>query len=304
MLDALTDILERVRLRGTVFSVAELDAPWAVESGVLATGIFHAVVRGACWLRTDGDDPLHLGSGDLVLVPFGDNHVMADRPHRKPGSVGFSGTADDRGLGLLTVAGDGPRTTLLCGTVEFEAGPMYPGLSTLPRVITVPREAGRGWVQRCIEQMHEEVTGAAPGSDTVVARLTEVLIVHGLRYYIAHLTPGDGGLMRALSDPVIGAALSHIHSDPARPWTLAALAGEVGLSRSSFFARFRRLVGETPGEYITRWRMVVAARILREEEATVASTARLVGYATEAAFSNAFLRTVGIRPGAYRKTMG
>ncbi len=301
MFDALTDILERVRLSGSVFSVAELDAPWAVESGVIGTGIFHAVVRGACWLRTDGGEPVHLASGDLVLLPFGDNHVMADRPHRKPGSVGFTGTADDRGLGLLKVAGDGPRTTLLCGTVEFEAGPLHPGLSTLPGVITVPREAGRGWVQRCIEQMHEELTDAAPGSDAVVNRLSEVLIIHGLRHHIGHLSGGEAGLMRALADPVIGAALSRVHADPARAWTVSSLAGEVGLSRSSFIARFRRLVGETPGQYITRWRMYVAARILREEEATVASTARLVGYATEAAFSNAFLRTVGTRPGAYRK---
>lgn len=300
MTDALTDILKSVRMKGSVFSRAELDAPWAVESGELSFGIFHAVVRGSCWVRPEGVDPIHLERGDVVLLPFGDNHVISDRSDGQPGAVGFEGSTDERGMGRLTIEGDGPHTTLLCGTVDFEPDSIHPTLSQLPAAIHVNGAAG--FVETCIQLMATEVAGPDAGSETVIARLTDVIIVYALREYLKNLAPGEGGWIGALSDPHISQALALIHTEPAHSWTAAELARHAGMSRSSFFDRFRELVGETPGQYLTRWRVHIAARLLREEGRSVATAGRMVGYATEAAFSNAFLRLTGVRPGAYRRT--
>ena len=135
-----------------------------------------------------------------------------------------------------------------------------------------------------------------------MARLTDVLVIYIIRSFIDSLPDGEAGWLAALRDPVLADALGLIHGSPEAAWTVDELARHVGLSRSAFFARFRDRVGETPAEYITRWRMHAATRLLREDRLSVAATARRVGYRTEAAFSNAFLRVMGVRPGAYKRT--
>ena len=136
---------------------------------------------------------------------------------------------------------------------------------------------------------------------TVVARLTDVLIVYALRKYITELPDSEVGWLAALRDPAIRDALGLIHRHPERAWTAEQLAQSVGMSRSSFFGRFKDLVGDTPGEYLTRWRVYLATRMLRDERLSVAATAKRVGYGTEASFSNAFVRVMGVRPGAYKR---
>ncbi len=304
MVDALTAILKTVRMTGSVFSRAELGAPWAVESGQLGFGIFHAVVRGSCWMRVEGGDPFHLERGDIVLVPSGANHILSDVSDGRPGRVGFEGAVDEDGMGRLTIEGDGPHTSLLCGTVEFDSDPIHPTLSQLPEVIHVGGAGSEAasFVETCIRLIAGEIAGGGQGSETVVARLTDVIIVYALREYLGNLEPGHGGWLGALGDPHISRALALIHTDPTHLWTIAELARNVGMSRSNFFARFRDLVGETPGQYLTRWRVHLAARLLRQGDKSVATAGRAVGYATEAAFSNAFLRMTGMRPGAYRRS--
>lgn len=304
MVDALTAILKAIRMTGSIFSRAELGAPWAVESGPLGFGIFHAVVRGSCWMRLDGAEPFHLERGDIVLVPSGANHILSDVQFGKPERLGFEGAVGDDGMGRLTIESDGPHTSLLCGTVEFETGLIHPTLSQLPKVIHVSgtQSGASSLVETCIQLISAEIAIGGHGSETVVARLTDVIVVCALREYLNNLEPGHDGWLGALSSPHISKALARIHTDPAHPWTVAELARHAGMSRSRFFARFRELVGETPGQYLTRWRVDLAARLLREEDKSVAAAGRLVGYATEAAFSNAFLRHTGVRPGAYRRS--
>lgn len=304
MSDALTDILASVRMEGSIFSRASLAAPWGVESGDLGSGIFHAVVRGRAYARlAEGGVPVVLERGDIVLMPHGDNHVMTDEPDRPTRLIGELTTVDANGMGHLVVDGDGARTSLICGAVRFDGGEAHPVFSMLPRLIHVRDRTGTmsRVVESLVELIAAEVDDHAPGSETVVARLTDVLVIYALRDHIQQLAPGEAGWLGALQDPQIRHALGLMHAEPARSWTAHDLATEVGLSRSAFFSRFKGLVGETPTQYLTRWRVHLASRMLREEGTSVSAVARRVGYATDAAFSNAFNRVMGIRPGAYRR---
>jgi len=304
MADALTDILDSVRMQGSIFSRASLAAPWGVESGEMGTAIFHAVVRGRAHVRlADGGDPVVLERGDVVMMPFGHNHLMTSAAHQPTRMIGDLTTVDERGMGHLVVEGDGAHTSLICGTVAFDGGEAHPVFSMLPPLIRVRDTDGSmsRVVEALVELIAAEVDEDVPGSETVVARLTDVLVIYVLRDYIRRLPADAVGWLGALRDPEIRGALGLIHTRPDRAWTATELAAAVGVSRSAFFARFKELVGETPGQYLTRWRVHLATRLLREERASVTAVARRVGYATDAAFSNAFVRVMGVRPGAYKK---
>jgi AraC-like DNA-binding protein len=305
MADALTDILQSVRMEGSVFSRAELTAPFGVESGRLPWGVFHAVVSGRAWARlAEGGDPVELERGDVVVFPFGDNHFITDVPDRPTRHIGLLSSVDDRGMGHLVVDGGGAAASLICGSIIFEQGGAHPVFSLLPPVIHVRDADGRisKVVSTLVGLIAVEVDQPVAGSDTVVARLTDVLVVYLLRDYIDALENGEGGWLGGLRDPHITEALALIHGHPEREWTAQSLASAAGLSRSVFFSRFKALIGETPAEYLTRWRIHLATRMLREENCSVAVAASRVGYSTEAAFSNAFVRVMGIRPGAFRRS--
>lgn len=304
MADPLSGVLDAVRMRGSVFSRASLCAPFGVSSGRTDSGIFHAVVEGSLVAQlADGSATAQLAAGDLVLFPFGDDHLILDAPGSPHRPIGMLTTVDEDGMGDLVVEGTGPVTSLLCGTVDFDAEGAHPLFSLLPRMVVV-RDLDPELVhavRTLVDLIAAEVHAPTSGSGTLVARLTDALMVNVLRAYIAGLEPGDGGWLGALGDPVLQRALGLIHDRPAEPWTVEELAASVGLSRSAFFERFKRGVGESPAEYLTRWRIHVATRLLAEEGHSVAAAARRVGYATEAGFSNAFLRVMGMRPGAYRR---
>ena len=304
MSDALTDILRSVQMEGSVFSRAALSAPFGVESGVMSSGIFHAVVRGHPWVRLEtGGEPIELEPGDVVMFPFGDNHLITDAPDSPYRPIGLLTAVDDRGMGHLVVDGGGSSTSLICGTVTFDRGEAHPVFSMLPAMIRVHDLDGQisGVLESLISLIVAEVDNPVPGSEIVVARLTDVLIVYVLRAYIGELSPGDGGWLGALKDPAVREAIGLMHRNPEYQWTARELAEGAGLSRSAFFARFRETVGETPAEYLTRWRIHLSTKLLRDDDYSVAAAGRQVGYSTEAAFSNAFLRVMGVRPGAYRK---
>lgn len=305
MTDALTDILQSVRMEGSVFSRAELTAPYGVESGPLPHGVFHAVTSGRAWAKlAEGGDPIALERGDIVVFPFGDNHFITDAPGRPTRHIGLLTSVDDRGMGHLVVDGGGNTTSLICGSIRFEQGGAHPMFSLLPPVIHVRDVDGRmsDIVETLVGLIATEVDQPVAGSETVVARLTDVLLVLLLRDYIERLAEGAGGWLGALRDPHISEALARVHRHPGEAWTAQTLASIAGLSRSAFYSRFKELVGETPAEYLTRWRIHLSTRMLREEKCSVAIAARRVGYGTEAAFSNAFVRVMGVRPGAYRRS--
>ena len=291
-------------MQGSIFSRASLSAPWGVETGELGRGIFHAVVRGRAFARlASGGEPVVLERGDVVLMPFGDNHLMMDEPARPTRLLRDLSTVDADGMGHLVVEGEGAHTSLICGEVTFDGGEAHPVFSMLPPLIRVRDVDGSmsSVVETLIELIAAEVDDHGPGADAVVARLTDVLMVYVLRDYISRLPEDEVGWLGALRDPQIRQALGLIHARPEAQWTVDQLAAAVGLSRSSFFGRFKDLVGEPPLRYLTRWRIHVASRMLRYGDASVSTAGRRVGYSTDAAFSNAFKRVMGVRPGAYRR---
>ena len=306
MADALTDILRSIRMTGSVFSRAALSAPWGVESGRSHTGVFHSVVTGNMWATlADGSGaPVHLERGDVVLFPFGDNHYLGDSVDVQTRPIGLLSSVDENGMGHLVIDGGGASTSIICGTVEFDEGEAHPVFSMLPRMLCVRDRTGRasGVVTTIVDLISEEVDQPGAGTETIVARLTDVLIVYLLRDYIEQLEPGSGGWLGGLRDPGIRTVLGHMHRTPERDWSATDLANAAGMSRSSFFARFRETVGETPSEYLTRWRVHAAAQLLRDERYSVARAAHEVGYRTEAGLSNAFVRIMGVRPGAYKRS--
>ena len=303
--DPLAAALRALRMQGSLFSQAELAAPFGVRSGSLPFGVFHAVVRGRCVLRTPELDPataIELAAGDLVYLPNGADHIIADTAwQRAAPRSSFPIRRGPLGMDLLSVPGDGPTTELLCGRVVLDQDAVHPVVHLLPDVLHVSQHSsGVGAaVPTIISLIAAELSGGGAGAAATVARLTDVLVVHMIRHHVEQLSEADTGWLQAMSDPLISQAIGLIHNSPSEPWTAAGLAREVGLSRSAFFSRFRRLVGEGPIEYLTRWRMHVAGHHLRDGK-TVASAAMAVGYSSEASFSDAYLRTTGTRPGAVR----
>lgn len=303
MHDALADVLTTIRLRSAVFCRADVTAPWGVSTKGLDGGIFHAVLSGHCTSMVGSAPPIALSPGDVILLPHGDAHVMADRPGRRAVPIrGLVRSSDDGGVASLCTGGGGERTVLVCGRFDFERRAPHPLLSLLPRAIHLRASDPplAHWLAPTVRLIASEIEHRAPGGSTIVTRLTDVLVVHAIR---AAIEAGhtEGGWLGALRDSRIGRALDLVHGAPREPWTVDSLAEKVGMSRSSFFERFTALVGEPPAQYVARWRMHLAARWLREESASVAEIADRVGYASEAAFSKAFKRLVGAPPSDYRR---
>ncbi len=297
-MDFLSRVLEVAEVRGSIFCRAELGAPWGVSTRGMEGAVFHVIVRGSAHLLVEGERPVSLRSGDLVVLPHGSPHVLADQPDTRPAHIAtLPTTVGPDGLPCVTHGGDGPRTSIVCGSFRFseEAGECLRPL--LPTVLHVAGGSAAGWLDTTLRVLADELDGARPGSQLLVSRLADMLFVQVLRAWAA--TSG-GGWLGALTDPHLARALSAIHGEPASPWTAASLARRAGLSRSAFYTRFQDRVGEAPSAYLTRWRMLLARRALRGG-AGLAEIADRVGYGSEAAFSRAFKRQVGMPPSAWRR---
>lgn len=302
-MDALRDLLESAHLSGGVYFRCELRAPWGMQVPRTRTAEFHIVVRGQCWLRIPGRaSPVALRAGDLAVCMHGDAHALLDRPNGKalPAEVVLQGQNLER-YGPVKFGGDGPAATVLCGYFRFDRDSRNPIIDALPRFLLVQGGgAGTAALQSVIDLMTEEARAARPGAEVVVNRLCDVLFVHILRAYLEQ-HPDSGGLLAALADVHIGAALDLIHRHPEQRWSLGLLARQVGMSRSALAARFHALVGKPPMQYLTDWRMETARRLLAEGQLPQAAIAERVGYGSEAAFSKGFKRLLGVAPGAYRR---
>ena len=327
--DTLSDLLRAVRLRGAVFYYLDGATPWVAEApaareiipailpGVEHMIEFHGIVRGSCWGAMVGEPPVRLEAGDLILFPQGDAHVMSSAPGmRGPGtdtSFFFSPRPAQlpyalslQGAEVTTAQPNGggrDRATVACGFLGFDAKPFNPLLAALPRVLHVPgRTLGPGsWVSTFLHAVVEEANQKRPGGEAVLERMSEMLFVEVLRRYIDSLPPEQTGWLAGMRDPAVGRALALLHERPGDPWTLEKLSEEAGLSRSSLHERFVHFIGQPPMQYLTRWRMQVAAGLLRDTNAKLVEISLDVGYESEAAFSRAFKREVGVAPGAWRR---
>jgi len=303
--DPLGEALHVLRMSGAFYSRCEFSAPWGLVLPAFPDSMmFHIVTAGACWLEVSGAEPRLTRQGDLALVPHGEGHRLVSEPGI-PGVKLFDmprELATER-YEILRHGGGGVETRLICGTLRFDHPTGRHPVNVLPKIIIV--EAGSSsemeWIASTLRFIAAEARELRPGGDTVITRLADILVIQAIRSWIEQDPAAQTGWLGALRDGQIGTAIAQIHRDPARGWTVANLAAECAMSRSAFAARFTELVGEPPMHYVARWRMHAALTWLKEDDATVGELAERLGYQSEAAFSRAFKRFVGVSPGAVRR---
>jgi AraC-like DNA-binding protein len=265
--------------------------------------MFHVVTSGRCWLEVDGEATC-LQPGDLALLPHGEGHVLASEPGARAAALfDLPREQVSERYEILRHGGGGALTAMVCGAVRFDHPAAHRLIALLPRVLRIDTWASpqTEWIQSTLRFMAAEAQALRPGGDAVITRLSDILVIQAIRSWIESDPGAQTGWLRALKDEQLGRTLSLIHRDPAREWTVAALASEAAMSRSAFAARFTEVVGEPAMQYVTRWRMHMALTWLREGDVTIADLADRLGYRSEAAFSRAFKRFNGVSPGAAKR---
>ena len=299
-MDILGEVLDRVRLGGTLLFHYELGHPWSLALPACSDAVFHYLSRGSATLAPEQGQELRMTEGDFVVLTRGEAHVIysdrrtrpfpirdLDRPPAHLGVVRHGGSAQ-------------PFSTMICGHFTLSRPLRGSVLELLPRVLHLKPTADGDWLEAVLRRMVNESALERPGQRVALSRMTEVLFVEVLRSWIKSLGPGEGGWVGAMADPQIGPALRSIHEQPDRPWTLRELGHSVGLGRSAFSARFTRLVGQPMHRYLIARRMAEAAFLLESSDDGIARIATRVGYETAAAFSKLFHRYHGVSPGRYR----
>jgi AraC-like DNA-binding protein len=317
--DPLSDVLKTVRLTGATFFDVVARGPWAAEQPSPKTVLpkllpgaghlisYHVVTEGRCFGSIIGGEPVPVEAGEVIVFTRGDAHVMASDPGMRaelpnPASMYEAGAALQPFF--ATMGEEGPVTTkLVCGFLACDAWPFNPLFDNLPPVIKVG--AGPGgesrWLSQFIHVATHETADRRAGGESVLARLSELMFIEVIRRHLANLPDAQIGWLAGLRDPFVSKALSLMHSKPAHNWTIDELARDVGLSRSVLAERFNDLVGIPPIQYLAKWRMQIAAGLLSSGNNNMARIAEETGYGSEAAFSRAFKRMVGVAPSAHRR---
>ncbi|WP_456753891.1 MULTISPECIES: cupin domain-containing protein [unclassified Bradyrhizobium] len=299
-MDILAQVLDRVRLGGTLLFHFELGHPWHLELPARPYALFHYVSRGSATLAVEQRQEIQMTEGDLVVITRGAPHVFYSDRKAKPLRIIDIDRASSR-FGVIRHGGRvKPHATMICGNFTVSRPLFGSVLELLPPVLLLKPTTDGGWREAILRRMVSESALERPGQRVALSRLTEVLFVEVLRSWISSLSPGQGGWLGAISDPHIGPALKLIHESPERPWTLSDLGRRVGLGRSAFSARFSKLVGQSMQRYVIERRMAEAAFLLETSDESIARIASRVGYETAAAFSKLFQRHHGESPGRYR----
>ena len=336
IVDVLSEVLRVVRLSGAIHFRAEFTHPWAILStppAMLAAGLkvpegsvtpFHVVTRGCCLVTSGELPPIQVETGDVIVFPRGDQHVMASDPELAPVPIQEICSQPSREhITVVEHGGGGPPAHLICGFLHSDQR-FDPLLKSLPamlwvrsrddaftldtldsagrRVQTIKHAREKEWWQASVQYLISETATPGPGNRAVLARLAESLFLELLRWQLQFATQGHGGgWLAGLHDPQVGPALTLLHAQPERPWTVEALAREVGVSRAALAKRFVELVGESPIQYLAGWRMHLAQHLLQDSTLGVAEIAGRVGYDSDAAFNRAFRRVVGSPPATWRQ---
>lgn len=324
--DILSDVLRNVRLKSAVFYYVSGEGEWvavAPSSREIVAAVmpdaehlmeYHVVTAGECWLAVDGEPDLLLHRGDAVVIPQGDAHIVSSAPGRRASAdvdAFFEMQRNHRPFRLHYQGGsapdanpapsaDGAATRIVCGFIGCDIRPFNPLLATLPRVLHLPG-TGTGRSEQLARLAADESAAGRPGSEVLLERLSEMMFVDAIRRHVDQLPEGSTGWLAGLRDRFVSRALALVHAQPGASWTVEELGARVGLSRSALHERFVELLGQPPMQYLARWRMQCASRLLRETPASIASIALDVGYESEAAFSRAFKREVGTPPATWRR---
>jgi AraC-like DNA-binding protein len=314
-MDVLSEVLRAVQLDGAMFFNAEFSAPWLLVSPAarslkqyLAPGaehliIYHLVTDGHAYAQLDGEHNVLLEAGDIIVFPHGNQHKMGNGYTTQiiDGGSAFS-MISSLGMKVMKLGGGGDVTRFVCGYMSCNADLCKQLLECLPPVlkVNVRSDASGRWLENSIRNSVLQAGSDSAGSGAVLAKLSEVLFIEVLRRYVESLPEGHDGWLGGTRDPVVGRALSLMHSRPADDWSVAKLAQEAGVSRSVLAERFTHYTGEPPMSYLTRWRMRLGAQLLNSSSRSVLDIASEVGYQSEAAFNRAFRREFGLPPARYR----
>jgi AraC-like DNA-binding protein len=316
-MDALSEILKVVQLNGAIFFNARFTAPWCVASpaeaslaqtlglGAERVLLYHYLLEGSCLITLEGLAPVRLSDGDIIVFPHGDAHTMASSEGAQPQQMDAQAILRER-PNVLHFGGGGETTRVICGYLVCDPRLFQPVLAALPRVVTVSLRgvAQARWLEASLQHAAEAATSREPGAEGVLAKLSDVMVVEALRRYAAQLSPEHTGWLAGLRDRSVGKCLALMHEKPASPWTVDTLAREVGTSRSVLAERFTHFVGQSPMQYLGRWRMALATNFLRRSSLSVAGIAEEVGYESDATFSRAFRREFGVSPASWRRMHG
>ncbi|MFE4699913.1 AraC family transcriptional regulator [Streptomyces sp. NPDC056738] len=306
--DPLASLLEGPRARGAFMIRACFDPPWCVRVEDRAPLSIMLVVRGDAWVVPDEGEGLRLRAGDFAIARGPDPYRCADEPGTPPQAVilpgGECSYPDGRSLKGhwdLGVRSWGDRldgsTVLLIGTYMMRGEVNRRLLDALPPLLALPADV---WECPLTPILAAEMVRDEPGQEVVLDRLLDLLMITALRAWFSRPEAAAPAWYQALADPVVGRALRLLQDDPARPWTVAALAAGTGVSRAALARRFGELVGEPPMTYLTGWRLASAADRLRESDDTLETIARHVGYGSAFALSSAFKRVYGVSPQEHR----
>lgn len=314
-MDAFSEVLSGVRLKGAVFFNAEFTAPWTLATPnacsmtpTLAPGaqhlvMYHYVVDGKARATLRDGQRVDLDAGDIVVLPHGDAHHLGNGERCTP----LDGTQllekiAARDLSPMQAGGGGERTRFVCGFMTCDPQLCAPILGGLPPMlkVSVRSDPAGQWLESSLLHLVEEAGAARAGTEAMLAKVSEALFVDTLRRYIASLPDSETGWLAGARDPLVGRSLALLHARAAHPWTIAELADAVGASRTALVEHFSRYLGEPPIAYLTRWRLQLAARTLTSTSRGVAAIAAEVGYESEAAFNRAFKRSFGLPPARYR----
>ncbi|MBW7971254.1 AraC family transcriptional regulator [Bradyrhizobium sp. BR 10289] len=299
-MDILAQVLDRIRLGGTLLYHFELGHPWHLELPARPYALFHYLSEGTATLALAQGPEIQMTAGDFVVITRGEPHVFYSDRGAEPLQIKDIDRASSRFGVVRHGSRVKPLATMICGNFTVSRPVLGSVMELLPPVLQLKPKTDSGWLEAILRRMISEFALERPGQRVALSRLTEVLFVEVLRSWISSLDPGQGGWLGAISDPHIGPALKLIHENPERPWALSDLGRRVGLGRSAFSARFTRLVGQPMQRYVIERRMVEAAFLLETTDESIAQIASRVGYETPAAFSKLFQRHHGLSPGRYR----
>lgn len=314
-MDALSDVLRATRLTGGVFLHAEFTEPWCLGVTISPSSCapylgettdvipYHYVLEGVLRVRGADGTGIELGPGEVVLFPRNDDHVLGGDLNLPPVPGDEVVSQKDHGLATIRLGGGGARTRVVCGFLGGQKLRDNPVIATLPGVLHLDagKSAAADWIRSTFGFAADEIAAGRMGSETVLAKISELLFVEAVRRYAENLPGDQTGWLAALRDPFVSRALALLHGQIAEPWTIETLGRAVGLSRSALADRFNELLGMPPMQYLASWRMQVASTDLRDTNDSILQIAASVGYESEAAFTRAFKRVVGVPPAAWRR---
>jgi AraC-like DNA-binding protein len=304
VVDVLSDVVTATRTGRPLCYLVECHGPWGRRYASVPGAGIHVVLEGSAWLLPREGSPVHLAVGDVLLLPSGIGHALADAPETSVTELLAESRAPRSTRGRIVIGPDGSAngrgTLLLCGMFELDHTRSHPLFGHLPEVVHLPGRLGRHQqLLSVVDLLAGELLEARPGSDAAVTALLDLLLIQALRAW--HTQSRSSPWSAALADGVVSEALRCMHDRPDSPWSVGELAALSGSSRASFAKRFKELVGQPPLAYLTWWRMALAAQLLQTSDLPLARVAARVGYATEYTFATAFKRELGMPPGAYRR---